>query len=92
MSASRKMRTLFEMKQGKTYEIICGLSKDSDQSVPLCSLMRALACPQWVVKDSRLLHAENEASDQTAQMCRLIRLFTGRTSLCMSYRNPAHLL
>ena len=34
---------------------------------------------QWVAKDSVLLQADSEDSDQTGRMCRLIRVFAGRT-------------
>ena len=33
----------------------------------------------WIAKDARFLHADNEDSDQTAQMRRLIWVFVGRT-------------
>ena len=36
-------------------------------------------CTQWVAKDPGFLHADSEDSDQTGQMPRLIRVFTGRT-------------
>ena len=33
----------------------------------------------WIAKDAKFLHANNENSDLTAQMCRLIWVFVGRT-------------
>ena len=36
-------------------------------------------CAQWVAKDPRYHHADNEDSDQTGQMPRLIWVFTGST-------------
>ena len=36
-------------------------------------------CAQWVAKDPSFLHANREDSDQTGQMPRLIRVFTGHT-------------
>ena len=45
-------------------------STQSDQS---------LLCAQWVAKDPSFLHADNEDSDQTGRMPRLIWVFAGRT-------------
>ena len=36
-------------------------------------------CAQWVANDPRFLHADNEDSDQTGRMHRLIWVFDGRT-------------
>ena len=38
-----------------------------------------LLCAQWVAKDQRFLHADNEDSDQTGRMPRLIWVFPGHT-------------
>ena len=37
-------------------------------------------CAQWVAKDPRFLHVDNEDSDQTGRMPRLIWVFAGRTA------------
>ena len=48
-------------------------------------------CTQWIAKDPRFLHADNEDSDQTGWMPRLIWVFAGHTlillvlSCCGSY-------
>ena len=39
----------------------------------------------WKVKDAKFLHADNEDSDQTAQMRRLIWIFVGRTRQEISF-------
>ena len=36
-------------------------------------------CAQWVAKDPMFLHADNDDSDQTGRMPRLIWVFAGRT-------------
>ena len=36
-------------------------------------------CAFWIAKDAKFLHADNEDSDQTARMRRLIWVFVGRT-------------
>ena len=36
-------------------------------------------CTEWVAKDPSFLHADNEDSDQTGRMPRLIWVFAGRT-------------
>ena len=33
----------------------------------------------WIAKDAKVLHADNEDSDQTGRMRRLIYVFVGRT-------------
>ena len=51
----------------------------------------SLLCTQWVAKDPSVLHADNEDSDQTGRMPRLVCVFAGRTvtllvlSCCGSY-------
>ena len=37
-------------------------------------------CTQWIAKDPSFLHADNEDSDQTGRMPRLIWVFAGRTA------------
>ena len=46
-------------------------------------------CAYWVAKDPRFLHADNEDSNQTGRMPRLIWVFAGRTliSLVLSWRS-----
>ena len=40
-------------------------------------------CAQWIAKDSSFLHADNEDSDQTGRMPRLIRVFAGSTLILL---------
>ena len=40
-------------------------------------------CTHWVAKDQRFLHADNEDSDQTGRMPRLIGVFAGRTLILL---------
>ena len=47
--------------------------KRSEEAVYVRSLVRVFACPQLIAKDSKVLHADNEDSDQTARMNRLDR-------------------
>ena len=58
----------YEPPHDKTNKMACAPSQDSDQ--PLCA--------QWVAKDSSFLHADNEDSDQTGRMPRLIWVFAER--------------
>ena len=41
-------------------------------------------CAQWVAKDARFLHVDNEASDQTG-MPRLISVFVGHTGYFVGF-------
>ena len=41
--------------------------------------LESLAGAFWIAKDAKFLHSNNEASDQTAQMGRLIWVFVGHT-------------
>ena len=50
----------------------CAHNKDSGQPAHLRSLIRIFSGYIWIAKDAKLLHADNEDSDQTARMCRLI--------------------
>ena len=53
-------------------------SEDSDQAIrPVWS--ESSLCTQWVAKDPMFLHADNEDSDQTGRVPRLIWVFAGRT-------------
>ena len=40
-------------------------------------------CAQWVAEDPSFLHADNEDSDQTGRMPRLIWVFAGRTVILL---------
>ena len=40
-------------------------------------------CAQWVAKDTIVLHADSEDSDQTGRMPRLIWVFDGRTAILL---------
>ena len=53
----------------------------------------ALLCAQWIAKDTSILQADSEDSNQTGRMPRLIRVFAGRTLilLVLSCRGPFHL-
>ena len=42
-------------------------------------------CAQWVVYDPSVLHADNEDSDQTGRMSRLIWVFAGRTATLLVF-------
>ena len=46
----------------------CAASKDSDQPVHFCSLIRIF----WIAQEVKFLDADKEDSDQTVQMYRLI--------------------
>ena len=43
----------------------------------------SLLCAQWVAKDPIFLHADNEDSDQTGWMARLIWVFAGCTAILL---------
>ena len=40
-------------------------------------------CAQWLAKDLSFLHADNEDSDQTGRMPRMIWVFAGRTLILL---------
>ena len=63
---------VFEPQHDKTNEVACAPSEDSDQPGHPPSLIRVLLCAQWVAKDPGFLHVDNEDSDQTGRMPRLI--------------------
>ena len=42
-------------------------------------------CAFWIIEDTKFLHADNEQSDQTAWMRRLICVFVGRTYLKVQF-------
>ena len=54
----------YEPQHYKTNKMTCAPSEDSDQPGPPPS--------QWVAEDPMFLHADNEDSDQTGRMSRLI--------------------
>ena len=47
------------------------------------------ACAFWIAKDAKFLHADNEDSNQTARMRRLIWVFVGR--MCQKGRSKSFL-
>ena len=53
---------------------------------------KSLLCAPRIDKDLMLLHADSEASDQTGQMPRLIRVFAGCTSFCWFCHEAAHMI
>ena len=59
------------MPHDKTNKVVFAPSEDSDQP-------GHPHCPQWVAEDPMFLHSDNEDSDQTGHMPRLIRVFAGR--------------
>ena len=69
----------FEPPHDKTNKMACGPSEDSDLR------SESSLCTQWVAKDPRFLHADNEDSDQTGRMPRLIRVFPGRTIILLVF-------
>ena len=53
----------------------------------------SLLCAQWVAKEPNFLHADNEDSDQTGRMSRLIWVFAGLTAtLLVLSRGDSNLL
>ena len=54
-------------------------SEDSDQPAHPYSLIIVFAGLSVGSKDTKSLHAASKDTDQSAQMCRLIRVFTERT-------------
>ena len=67
-----------EPQRQETYLWTSALREDSDQPAHLCSLIRIWA-HFGIVKDGMFLHVDNEDSNQTARMRRLIWVFVGRT-------------
>ena len=64
-----------EPAHDKTNKMACAPSEDSDQLRHPHSLVRVFALRSWVAKDpSFFFHADNEDSDQTGRMPRLICL------------------
>ena len=59
----------------KAYHQTYAPSENSDQSARSESSLGTF----WIAKDAKFLHADNEDSDQTAWMRRLIWVFVGRT-------------
>ena len=79
MSETRIMKNRNEPQCQKIYLWTCAPSEDSDQPAHSRSLIRIFAWCIWITKDAKLLHTDNEASDQTVRMRRLIWVFVGRT-------------
>ena len=50
----------------------CAYSEDSDQPAHSRRLIWIFTGRIWIARDAKLLHADNEDSDQTVRMCRLI--------------------
>ena len=76
INAQRESKCIFthttEPPHDKTNNMACAPSGDSDQPGHPPSLIRVFACAHWVAKDPSFLHADNEDSDQTGRMPRLI--------------------
>ena len=66
------MLSKYEPQHDKTNNMVCAPSEDSDQPGHPPSLIRVLACAQWVAKDPSFLRADREDSDQTGRMPGLI--------------------
>ena len=64
----------------KGYLLTCASNKGSNQSPHLCSLI-SLPYPHEEIPSMAIQNVPSEDSDQTAQMCRLIWIFAGRTYL-----------
>ena len=61
----------------KTYILTCAPSVESDQSAR--SQCESSLCAFWIAKDAKFLHADNEDSDQTVRLRRLIRVLPEHT-------------
>ena len=68
MSCSTTKPTYWPVRPGKTQISLSIRPVGSESSL----------CAQWVAKDQMRLHADNEDSDQTGRMTRLISVFAGR--------------
>ena len=64
--------------RNRTFGYWCALGEYSDQPAHFHWSESSL-CAFWTAKDANFLHADNEDSDQTARMRRLIWVFVGRT-------------
>ena len=84
-----KATNMIEPAHVKTYNKTCVTSKDSDQPVHPPSMARFSSIPLWDGGCRR--HMRSVKIDQTAQMCRLIRVLAGRTSYCRFCRALAHI-
>ena len=62
--------------------MICAPSKDSDQPCHLPSLISVFTCAHLVAKNPSFLHADNEDTDQTGRMPRLLSLRWAHRSFC----------
>ena len=70
-------KSWYELPHDKTNKLICAPSENSNPTGHPPSLISL--CAQWVSRDPAFLQADNEDSDQTGQMPRLIWVFAGRT-------------
>ena len=50
---------------------------------PVTEMSESSLCAQWVAKDTMLLHADSEDSDQTGRIPRLIWVFAARTLILL---------
>ena len=75
--------TKYEPRHVKTNKVTVRPSK-SQISLGICPVWsESSLCAQWVAKDPSFLHADNEDSDQTGRMPRLIWIFAGRTIILL---------
>ena len=63
---------LCEPKREKTLLRTCAPIEDSDRPARSRRLIRIYLGAFWITKDAKFLHVNNEDSDQTARMRRLI--------------------
>ena len=68
-----------ELEQDKTNKMTCAPREDLDQSAHARCLIRVSLGTLWIAKDPMFLQADNEDSNQTGQMPRMIWDFVGRT-------------
>ena len=74
------IQTRLEPRHDKTNKMIVRLAK-TQISMGIRPIWSEFSlCAQWVAKDQSFLHADNEDSDQTGRMPRLIWVFAGRTT------------
>ena len=78
-----------EPPRDKTNKMACAPSEDSYQPV----WSESSLCAQWVANDPSFLPVDNEDSDQTGRMPRLIWVFAGHTCHFVGFwHEVAHLI
>ena len=79
LGSNRKRLGTNKSIHDKTNKMTCVPCEDSDQPRHSPGLIRVFAVRSMVAKDTRFLHTDNEDSDQSGRMPRLILVFTGCT-------------